>query len=115
RLTENDKFFSTPVAGTDWHLGTILLFGSRYPYKIQMLHQLLVRPNERMPLTECSAIVNGIISPIWEVATESSLAAVLESLIGVSRFALAAAPAITSQITDHSLFPYPENLRLVSN
>jgi len=106
---ESNLYFTTAAA--DWYVETILLIGRRPPFTVSIYHQLLRWPDEVMPLTECSLLVQGR----WELTRESDILAVIAAVQGISQFVLDAAPAIVDQIIDHTPYPYPENERYITD
>ena len=102
---EDNLYFTTPVS--EWFLRTILLIGRRHPFTIDIFHQLLRWPDEQMPLGECTYFVVGR----WEVSSQADIHSVVESLNGISRFALDATPEIVDQISSYTPFPTPENAK----
>ena len=111
RLSASDWLFSTPVGAADgWHLGTMLMLGTRHPYTARFHHSIQRWPQERMPMSEFSSISRMVLGE-WRVATEDDVAPILEAMIGVSHFAMQAVAAIAPQIADHTPYPYPENDR----
>ena len=93
RTSDGTSWFVTPVDG--WYLGTLIMVGRRIPYTVDIKQQLV--QYDWAWLFEPSTFLR-VVRARWDVATDDELPKVLDALAGVSRFALEAAPSITSQV-----------------